>query len=103
MADIYPMRGVVSRSRRGRSTSRLIFISMSMRVVSDRKTTIFCVSAMAPSRLASFRVLRRCEEGGDTWNHKHELKGEHAESAFVHVSWLLTNTSTVDFLTRYPI
>lgn len=61
---------------------------MSMRVVSDRKTTIFCVSATAPSRLASFRVLRRCEEGGETWNHTRELKGEEAEGTFVHVSWL---------------
>lgn len=45
----------------------MIFMSMSIKVASDRKTMIFCVSATAPSRLASLRVLSRCEEGGDTW------------------------------------
>lgn len=68
---------------------------MSMRVASDRKTTTLCVSVMAPSRLASFRVLRRCEEGGETWKYTHEPNAKEAESTFVHVSWLETNTSTV--------
>lgn len=64
---IYLRVGVVSRSRRGSSTSWLIFISISIRVVSERKMTIFCVRATAASRLASLRVLRRCEEGEETW------------------------------------
>lgn len=64
----YPILGEVSRSSRGRITSWLIFINMSISVVSDKKTMIFCVRSAAASSPASLRVFKRQEEGGDTWN-----------------------------------
>ncbi len=56
----------VNKSSRGSRTSWLIFISISIRVVSDRNTIIFWVSTTAPKSPASFRVFKRQEEGGET-------------------------------------
>ncbi len=64
--SFYPILVDVNKSSRGSRTSWLIFISISIRVVSDRNTIIFWVSTTAPKSPASFRVFKRQEEGGDT-------------------------------------
>ncbi len=64
--SFYPILVDVNKSSRGSRTSWLIFISISIRVVSDRNTIIFWVSTTAPKSPASFREFKRQEEGGET-------------------------------------